>query len=112
MPDNSIAVLRMESGPMRAKLYMEHIMLDVAIREILDPLKRVYTDLGAAQSFIDTIKIEKDVGLKINLLIDHPIAEWLEYGTKPHVIQATDPEKENSSEGYCLPGFGAIQDKL
>lgn len=94
MPDNSIAVLRMESGPLRARLYMEHIMLDVAIREILDPLKRLYTDLGAAQSFIDTIKVEKDVGLKVNLLIDHPIAQWLEYGTAPHKIQALDPENQ------------------
>lgn len=92
MPDNSIAVLRMESGPMRARLYMEHIMLDVAMREIVDPLKRTYTNLGAAQSFIDTISIEKDVGLKVNLLIDHPIAEWLEYGTNPHTIQAKDPD--------------------
>ncbi len=92
MPDNSIAVLRMESGPSRAKLYMEHIMIEVAIREIIDPLKRIYTDLGAAQSFIDTIKVEQDVGLKINLLIDHPIAQWLEYGTLPHTIQAKDPD--------------------
>lgn len=94
MPDNSIAVLRMESGPSRARLYMEHIMLDVAIAEIVDPLKRIYSELGAAQSFIDTIGVEKDMGLKINLLIDHPIAEWLEYGTDPHIIQAKDPENQ------------------
>lgn len=94
MPDNSIAVLRMESGPSRAKLYMESIMLNVAIREIVDPLKRIYTELGAAQSFVDTIKIEKDHGLKINLLIEHPIAEWLEYGTDPHIIPAKDPENQ------------------
>ncbi len=94
MPDNSIAILRMESGPSRATLYMAHITLDVAIREIVDPLKRIYTDLGAAQSFIDTISVEQDTGLKINLLIDHPIAQWLEYGTLPHTIQARDPENQ------------------
>ncbi len=73
---------------------MASIMLDVAMREIIDPLKRTHTDLGAAQSFIDTIKVEQDIGLKINLLIDHPIAEWLEYGTDPHVIEAKNPEEQ------------------
>jgi hypothetical protein len=94
MPDNSIAVLRMESGPTRAKLYIEHIMMDMAIREIVDPLKRIYTELGAAQSFVDTIGVEQGSGLTVNLLIDHPIAEWLEYGTDPHIIQAKDPENQ------------------
>ena len=88
MPNNSIAVLRLESGPSRAKLYMEHIMIDVATQEIVDPLKQMYTELGAAQSFIDSISVEKDKGLKVNLIIDHRIAKWLEYGTDEHWISA------------------------
>ena len=88
MPNNSIAVLRLESGPSRAKLYMEHIMIDVATQEIVDPLKKMYTELGAAKSFIESISVEKDKGLKVNLIIDHRIAKWLEYGTDEHWISA------------------------
>jgi len=92
MPDNSIAVLRLESGPTRSKLYMEHIMLETAIQEIVDPLKAIYTELGAAQSFIDSIKMDTPKGLRIDLLIEHPIAKWLEYGTDPHWIDAVEAE--------------------
>ena len=67
---------------------MEHIMIDVATQEIVDPLKQMYTELGAAQSFIDSISVEKDKGLKVNLIIDHRIAKWLEYGTDEHWISA------------------------
>jgi hypothetical protein len=90
MPNNSIAVLRLESGPSRAKLYMEHIMIDVANQEIVDPLKKMYTELGAAKSFIESISVEKDKGLKVNLIIDHRIAKWLEYGTQEHWISAVN----------------------
>ena len=69
---------------------MEHIMIDVATQEIVDPLKQMYTELGAAQSFIDSISVEKDKGLKVNLIIDHRIAKWLEYGTKEHTISAVN----------------------
>ena len=92
MPDNSIAVLRLESGPTRSKLYMEHILLETAIQEIVDPLKAIYTELGAAQSFIDSIKMDTPKGLRIDLLIEHPIAKWLEYGTDPHWIDAVEAE--------------------
>ena len=92
MPENSIAVLRLESGPLRSKLYMEHIMLETAIQEIVDPLKDIYTQLGAAQSFIDSIKVEISKTLTIDLVIEHPIAKWLEYGTDPHFIDAVEAE--------------------
>lgn len=92
MPENSIAVLRLESGPSRAKLYMESIMIETAIQEIVDPLKVFYTELGAAQSFIDSIGVEKQSNLLIDLLIEHPIAQWLEYGTQPHYIDAIEAE--------------------
>ena len=92
MPENSIAVLRLESGPSRAKLYMESIMIETAIQEIIDPLKVVYTELGAAQSFIDSIHVEKQNNLLIDLVIEHPIAQWLEYGTDPHFIDAVEAE--------------------
>lgn len=92
MPDNSITVLRMESGPSRAKVYMNHIMRDIAIKEILDPLKVVYTEMGAPQSFIDTIDIQPRQGLRVDLVIRHPIAQWLEYGVEPHIIEAINAE--------------------
>ncbi len=92
MPDNSIAVLRLESGPMRAQLYMNHIMMETAIQEIVDPLKAIYTELGAAQSFIDSIKVDNLHGLTLDLIIEHPIAQWLEYGTVPHKIEAVEAE--------------------
>jgi len=92
MQDNSIAVLRLESGKSRASLYMNSIMQETAIKEILDPLKKYYTELGASQGFIDAIGIEPKGGLKIELVYGHPIAQWLEYGTAPHFIDADEAE--------------------
>jgi len=92
MPDNSIAVLRLESGKTRASLYMTSIMQETAIQEIVDPLKKYYTELGASQGFIDSIGIEQRGGLKIELVYGHPIAQWLEYGTEPHFIDANEAE--------------------
>lgn len=90
MPDNSITILRLESGPTRATQYMEHIKMEVANEKIVKPLIARYTELGAAKSFIDTIGIEDNGYLKIDLLIDHPIAQWLEFGTKRHWISANE----------------------
>ena len=92
MPENSIAVLRLESGPTRSKQYMEHIMVETAIQEIVDPLKAIYTELGAAQSFIDFIEIEDGPGITVKLVFTHPICRWLEYGTDPHYIDAVEAE--------------------
>ena len=68
-------------------------MEETAIREIVDPLKKWYADRGASQGFVDSITIRKASGLKIELVFDHPIAKWLEYGTKDHTINATDRDK-------------------
>ena len=92
MPDNSIAVLRLESGKARASLYIQTIMQETAIQEIIDPLKKYYTELGASQGFIDAIKIHQLGGLKIELACEHPIAQGLEYGTEPHFIDADEAE--------------------
>jgi len=92
LQDNSIAVLRLESGKTRASLYMEHVMEETADKEILGPLKAYYTELGASQGFIDSIEIRRAGGLKIELVFGHPIAQWLEYGTEPHFIDANEAE--------------------
>lgn len=84
---NPLSVLRLESAPMRAKQYMDSIIVDTAIREILDPLKTAYVGKAAAQSFIDAFSIAKQGFLKISLENDHRFAEWLEFGTAEHIIQ-------------------------
>jgi hypothetical protein len=92
MVNESLAVLRLESGKARASLYMTSIMQETAVKEIVDPLKKYYQELGASQGFIDSIRVEQKGGLKIDLIIDHPIAEWLEYGTEPHKIDVNEAE--------------------
>ncbi len=80
-------LLRLESAPTRAKQFMDTIIVDVAIQEILDPLKTAYVGKAAAQSYIDAFSITKQGFLKINLENDHRFAEWLEFGTEDHIIQ-------------------------
>jgi len=67
-------------------------MEETAIKEIVDPLKQWYTERGASQGFIDSIGIRRANGLKIELVIEHPIAQWLEYGTEPHFIDVEEAE--------------------
>jgi len=83
---NPFPLLRLESAPTRAKQFMDSIIVDVAIQEILDPLKTAYVSKGAAQSFIDGYVIVKQGFLKINLENLHRFAEWLEFGTEEHTI--------------------------
>ena len=82
--------LRLESAIPRAKQYMNRRCVDVAIREILDPLISAAYRKKLAQSYIDKFKIEKTGFLKIQLVNDHPISRYLEYGTEPHKITAQD----------------------
>lgn len=92
MPETSLSVLRLEASPSRVKQHIERIKIDTAIREILNPLKERYTELGAAQSFIDFIEIENGPGITVKLVFAHPICRWLEYGTDPHYIDAVEAE--------------------
>lgn len=67
---------------------MDMICVDVAIREILDPIKQEAHSRKAAQSYIDSFRIEKTGFIKIDLVNDHRYAQWLEYGTEPHTIDS------------------------
>ena len=114
---NPLPALRLESAPTRAKQYMDSIMVDVAIREIMDPLKLAYQAKGAAQSYIDSFEIVKQGFLKINLENNHRIAQWLEFGTEPHTIEPskkemmywTSPEDEHFRGIVHHPGFGGYR---
>lgn len=115
---NPLPALRLESAPTRAKQYMDTIIVDVAIEEILDPLKNAYASKAAAQSYIDAFHIVKQGFLKINLENDHRFAEWLEFGTEEHTI-GPPTEKEmmywTESDGEHFrwivnhPGFGGYR---
>lgn len=114
----AINALRIESAPLRAKQYMDSILVDTAIREIMDPLKLMYVAKGAAQSYIDSFEIVKLGFLQINLENNHRIAQWLEYGTEPHKIGPSQNKKSLSWSGpegqqfaYTVqhPGFGGYR---
>lgn len=114
---NPFPLLRIESAPTRAKQYMDTIIVDIAIQEILDPLKTAYHSKGAAQSYIDRFFITKNGFMKINLENDHRIAGWLEYGTAPHLIKPnkknmlhwTAPDGDHFSSEVHHPGFGGYR---
>lgn len=112
--------LRLESAIPRARQYMNRRCVDVAVREILDPLKSEAYRRKLAQSYIDKFRIEKSGFLKIDLVNDHPISRYLEYGTDPHKITG-DPLAFNWEGEHVFfqkvnhPGFkgyGILEDIL
>lgn len=66
-----IAILRLETLPMRAQQYIDQNILDVAIREILDPMKSIATQRGLAQSFIDAMEIRKTGFMQVAFVINY-----------------------------------------
>ncbi len=101
--------LRLESAIPRVKQYMDMICVNVAIREILDPLKSQAYTRHLAQSYIDKFTIQKSGFIKVELVNDHHISRYLEYGTDPHKIPgpvAFDWDGENVVfESVNHPGF-------
>ena len=102
----------------KAKNYMDTILVDVAIEEIMDPLRNAYLSKGAAQSYIDAFSIVKQGFLKMNLENNHRFAQWLEDGTESHTI-GPPTEKEmmywTDADGNHFrwivehPGFGGYR---
>jgi len=78
--------LRLESAIPRVKQYMDMICVNVAIREIFDPLTAQAYNRHLAQSYIDKFRIEKTGFLKVDLVNDHHVSRYLEYGTERHTI--------------------------
>lgn len=112
--------LRLESAIPRVKQYMDMICINVAITEILDPLKSQAYNRHLAQSYIDKFSIQKSGFIKIDLVNDHHISRYLEYGTEPHTIPgnplAFDWEGEDvffqSVEHPGFKGYGLLEDVL
>ena len=111
--------LRLESAIPRVKQYMDMVCVNVAVREILDPLKAQAYSRHLAQSYIDKFAIEKSGFIKVDLVNDHHISRYLEYGTIPHDIPgplAFDWEGEDVVfQSVTHPGFagyGILEDIL
>lgn len=83
-----LAILRLETLSFRAQKYIDSIIVEEAIRHILDPLKNLASSRRHAQSFIDSLEIIKldfmRVGLSISLdkktSNGIPINKLLEFG--------------------------------
>ena len=112
--------LRLESAIPRVKQYMDMICVNVAVREILDPLKAQAYVRHLAQSYIDKFTIQKSGFIKVDLVNDHHISRYLEYGTLPHKITgdplAFDWEGEEvrfqSVNHPGFRGYGILEDVL
>lgn len=88
-----LASLRLETAPIRAADWIDHNMVDYAIRDILDPMKRLASSRKISQRFIDSMGIIKLGPLICAFVIDYipgplgePLNIFLEFGTKPHDI--------------------------
>lgn len=66
-----VADIRLESLEHRAMLFMDKNLLDVAIQEVLDPLRNLAISRQHSQVFIDAIRIEKTGFLKFRIFIDY-----------------------------------------
>ncbi len=112
--------LRLESSIPRAKQFMDMICVNLAIREILDPLKAQAYSRKLAQSYIDKFSIQKTGFIKVELVNDHHISRYLEYGTIPHKItgnpMAFDWEGEfvffQKVDHPGFEGYGILEDIL
>ncbi len=85
--------MRLEFAPIRVADWIDKNMVDYAIRDILDPMKRLATSRKHAQRFIDALDIVKLAPLKIAFVINkipgpfgEPLNIFLEFGTIPHDI--------------------------
>jgi len=114
-PNPLPSIIQMASYSDQAKNYMDSILVDVAVEEIMDPLRNAYLSKGAAQSYIDSFSIVKQGFLKMTLENNHRFAQWLEDGTEPHIIEPTKDKKalhwsNSSGEHFAKivhhPGFG------
>jgi len=89
-----LAILRLETLTFRAQQYIDQNIVDVGIREILDPMKRLASSRGLAQSYIDSFEIKKMGFMKIGFVINAAgltvtgisINKLLEFGWREHDI--------------------------
>lgn len=88
-----LTTMRLEFAPIRVADWIDNHMVDYAIRDILDPMKRLATSRKHAQRFIDALDIVKLAPLKLAFIIhnipgpfNEPLNIFLEFGTRPHDI--------------------------
>ncbi len=65
-----LAILRVSMFSMRTQAFMDSRMIDLAIQEIEDPMKRLASSRRHAQIFIDAIKIKRLGFLKFAIIIE------------------------------------------
>ncbi len=115
-----LAILRLETVSWRTRAYMDSRMIDLAIEEIEDPMKRLASSRRHAQIYIDAIKIRKLGFLKFAIVLEEfftptrlPLNILLEYGwseffTAPvNVIAShwTEGGRDFFSKGHWVRGF-------
>jgi len=111
--------LRLESAIPRVKQYLDMICVNVAIKEILDPLILVAYTRKLAQSYIDKFRIEKSGFIKVDLVNDHHVSRYLEYGTEPHTISGNLNFDWKGEDAFFqkvnhpgFDGYGLLEDVL
>lgn len=115
-----LAILRLSMFSMRTQAYMDSRMIDLAIQEILDPLKRLAASRQHAQIFIDALEIRKLGFLKFAIVLNEfftptrlPLNILLEFGwseffTAPVNVLAlhwTGEGRDFFSKGHWVRGF-------
>lgn len=95
-----LAILRLETLDWRVQAYVDKHMIDVAIQEIVDPLKRLAQSRQHAQVFIDAIGVEKMGHMKIGIVINEILTRdgkplnimlengWSEFWNEPVNVSA------------------------
>lgn len=89
-----LAILRLETLSFRAQKFIDDNMMDVAIKEILDPMRRLASSRGHAQQFIDAMELRKLDFMKIAFVIKGDeltatgisINKLLEFGWRANTI--------------------------
>jgi len=115
-----VAILRLETVSLRLASYMDTKMVDIAIQEILDPLKSLARSRGHAQIFIDALEIRKigymklavvlnefltPTGMPLNILLEKG---WIEHYIAPVNVFAlhwTEAGAHHFSRGHWVRGF-------
>ena len=115
-----VAILRLETVSLRLAAYMDTKMVDIAIQEILDPLKSLARSRGHAQIFIDALEIRKIGHMKLAIVLNEfltptgmPLNILLEKGWSEHFIAPvnvfalhwTANGSHYFSKGHMVRGF-------
>jgi len=108
-----VTKMRLEGVVGRAFDFIDTIIVDTAIREILDPMRDLEVSRLHAQGFIDSWQLEKTGYCAIELINEFPYAHLLEYGWSEAWVEPveklalhwTDPQGDHFSKGHWRRGF-------